>query len=686
MLEHKLLSGVIRYAFHHGQVEEKLSQLASIVESSDDAIIGGALDGTILSWNKGAQRIYGYAPEEIIGRSFSVLHPPHLPDEIQKLRERLMRGEAIDHYETERIRKDGTRITVSLTISPIRDAAGKIVGTSAIGRDITERKQAEEALRKRTEQILRYQTALVELAKAGNPNLESVIKKITEVDAGMLEVERVSIWFFSEDRSEIVCKDLYELSKGSHQKGMRLLARQYPRYFQSLEESRTVAANDARADSRTNEFTEGYLIPFGVTSMMDVPIRLHGKVVGIVCHEHTGPRREWTVEEQDFAASISDRVSLALASLERDRAEKAVRDSEARKSAILEAASDAIITIDHEGKVIEWNPAAERTFGTPRAEAIGREMAELIIPPSLRESHRRGLAHYLKTGESTVLRRRVEFSALRADGTEFPVELYITSIPGEGSPMFTGYARDITERKALEKMKDDLFRDAAHELRTPYAMVKMGLDMLGRGFQADDRREVESGRKIIASNVARMEHDVEDILDAFRIESELKRTEEGKERVSLKGFLKEAADSYSPQIQAKGLGFQLDIEEGLPPAAIAKTDLLRVLRNVLDNAVKFTHSGHVGVAVKKKDKFVLILVEDTGRGMRKEDLKRVFEKFFKVSPATPGVGLGLSIAKLLVERAGGRIAVTSPGPDRGTTVEIQIPAADLADSSSKGGS
>src|SRR5205807_1955569 len=136
---------------------------------------------------------------------------------------------------------------------------------------------------------------------------------------------------------------------------------------------------------------------------------------------------------------------------EQRQAQVALRQSEARKTAILDTALDGIITIDHEGKVVEFNPAAERTFGYRRADVLGREMAELIVPPPLREQHRRGLAHYLATGAGPVLDQRLEMPALRTDGTEFPVELAITRISAEGPPLFTAYLRDITERKRAEQ-------------------------------------------------------------------------------------------------------------------------------------------------------------------------------------------------------------------------------------------
>jgi PAS domain S-box-containing protein len=136
---------------------------------------------------------------------------------------------------------------------------------------------------------------------------------------------------------------------------------------------------------------------------------------------------------------------------ERRRAEEARRKSEALASAVLASALDAVIIVDHHGMVVEWNRAAEQVFGYSRTDAIGLEMAELIIPPHLLEAHRRGMARYLSNGEGPVLGRLIELPALHADGAEFPVELYIVPIPMDGPPLFTGFARDITERKRAEQ-------------------------------------------------------------------------------------------------------------------------------------------------------------------------------------------------------------------------------------------
>ena len=152
---------------------------------------------------------------------------------------------------------------------------------------------------------------------------------------------------------------------------------------------------------------------------------------------------------------------------ERKEAEEQLRLSEARKTAMFETALDCIISIDHEGTIIEFNAAAERTFGHRREDVLGRELAEVMIPPAYRERHWQGLAHYRATGEGPILNKRLELSALRADGSEFPVELTVTSIPVDGPPRFTAYLRDITERRQMEEKvreSEERFRTLANSI------------------------------------------------------------------------------------------------------------------------------------------------------------------------------------------------------------------------------
>ncbi|MFN2511700.1 MAG: PAS domain S-box protein [Pyrinomonadaceae bacterium] len=161
------------------------------------------------------------------------------------------------------------------------------------------------------------------------------------------------------------------------------------------------------------------------------------------------------VVEVNTTLVLKDGVTVGVQGIARDiterrQAEEALRESEARKRAILESSMDCIISMDHEGQVVDWNPAAEKTFGYSQKDAIGRNMAELIIPERFREHHYRGLARYLATGRGSMIGQRLELSAERSDGTEFPIELTITRTESKGEPIFTGYLRDITERKKAE--------------------------------------------------------------------------------------------------------------------------------------------------------------------------------------------------------------------------------------------
>jgi PAS domain S-box-containing protein len=172
-----------------------------------------------------------------------------------------------------------------------------------------------------------------------------------------------------------------------------------------------------------------------------------GKVLGALAIYYEEPRMPTTVD-QDLIEQFTQIARIAVESAQNDTA---LRSSEARKTAILDSALDCIITIDHEGCITEFNPAAQRTFGYRREDVVGVPLANVIIPPSFRELHRSGLARHVSTGEARVIGKRVEMTAVRSDGSEFPVELAITRIPLDGPPSFTGYLRDITDRKQSEE-------------------------------------------------------------------------------------------------------------------------------------------------------------------------------------------------------------------------------------------
>ena len=191
-------------------------------------------------------------------------------------------------------------------------------------REIAFRKRAEQVLKQRAERIVHHQRTLVKLSKRSNDDLASMIRTTTEEAAATLAIDRVSVWFFDEDGTYMVCEDLFLRDQNIHESGARIATGECPSYFQAVENSRIVAANDARKDPRTRELRESYLEPLGIASLMDVPIRLHGKTYGVLSQEHIGTPKEWSLEEQDFAASLADMIALHMEANERHKAERAL--------------------------------------------------------------------------------------------------------------------------------------------------------------------------------------------------------------------------------------------------------------------------------------------------------------------------------------------------------------------------
>lgn len=346
-------------------------------------------------------------------------------------------------YEIEyRIRRaDGMYRWFNTRGSPLRDARGRIVLWYLLQTDVNERKHAEV--------LLAGERHLLEMVTRGQP-MSAVLEGLCHL------VETVA----SECYCSIVLVD---------PSGTRLEHGAAPSLPSSFIDSivgrpvnvdsgpcamaaylnEQVVADNLATETRWADYKWCPMaMAHGLYACWSTPISSSaGKALGAFAIYYDEPRTPSPLEQR----MIEQFSHIANIAVERAQADAALKRSEARSAAILDSALDCIITMDHEGRISEFNPAAERTFGYRRDDVLGQSLADIIIPPAFRAAHQRGFARYLATGETTLLGWRVELMAMRADGSEFPVELAVTRISLDGPPSFTGYLRDITERKRSEE-------------------------------------------------------------------------------------------------------------------------------------------------------------------------------------------------------------------------------------------
>lgn len=324
-----------------------------------------------------------------------------------------------------------------------------------------DRKRTEQELRERTSRVLRHRNVLLELAQLDKSDFNAALGRICSLSAATLNSARSSYWSLRQNDTAIVCDLLYlrETDQFAPEaRGKALYTEDYPAYFTALAGHQPIAAGDAVNHPATRELADGYLKPLGIGAMLDVPVWLHGKVVGVLCHEHVGPTRDWTVEETDFASSLATMVSLALEAAQRARSEHALRESEEKHRALFEGTSQGVMLHD-EHQFLEVNPAAVRILQCESAdELIGKHPSEMAptTQPSGETSAslaQRYIAECLERGSA-----RFEWLSHNPRGVSVPIEVILTRIPMGGKQIIQAVINDIAERKRAE---DELRRSEA---------------------------------------------------------------------------------------------------------------------------------------------------------------------------------------------------------------------------------
>ncbi len=441
---------------HRREVEQAAHRLASIVESSEDAIVSKDLDGTIITWNKGAERLFGYTAGEVIGKSVTILIPADHRNEEPGILKRIRAGERVEHYETKRQHKNGSLIDISLTVSPVRNGDGVIVGASKIARDITDRKRAEQALvRHMTEQGALYGfTERLHRATSIADVYDAAIGAIVQA----LGCSRASVLMFDEtDKMRFVAwrglSDGYRQAVDGHS----------PWAAEAKDPAAIFVDDVARADMP--DTLKAVIEAEGIGAVAFIPLVAGGRLVGKFMAYYETPHR-FDEAEADLALTIARQLGFSVA---RIQVEEALRESERRLQMALNAGRMGAWEWDiASGKVI-WSPGLEELHGIQQGTFGGtlEDFKRDIHPDDVAEAEAR-IRQALETRGDYHLVYRIR----RPDGALRWLESFgAFGADAKGAPRLAGVCVDISERKQAEAQRDLVVAELSHRVKNTLATV-----------------------------------------------------------------------------------------------------------------------------------------------------------------------------------------------------------------------
>lgn len=393
----------------------------------------------------------------------------------------------------------------------------------------------------------------------------------------------------------------------------------------------------------------------GLHAGFAVPIAVHDDIVGVVEFFSTAV----LPPDADVLDTVSAVAEQLASFIDRTELQAAIEQLEAHRGGILAAALDAVVSIDDRGRILDFNPAAERLFGFSRHDVMGQLMVDWIVPPHLREAHRQGFKRYLETGEAVLIGRRVEITAVRADGHEFPVELALSRVELPGRPIFTGQLRDITDRREAETARERFIDIVSHELRTPVTAIYGGTRLLARPGLDDETRETLLSD--VVAEADRLQQLVEDLLVV--IKSEPGRAQLRTEPVLLHRLAQRIVEGERERWPKAHI--EITSHGTAMPVLADDIAVGQTLRNLLSNAVKYgPPDGDIEIVIENGVDETRVRVLDGGPGFRAGEAEKLFDIDYR-SPLTAssvdGSGIGLFVCRWLVASMGGRMwAVQRP--------------------------
>ncbi len=493
-----------------------------------------------------------------------------------------------------------------------------------MGEDRLGRRKIEKELEEREQRLRRQNAELLRLGKLRGISFgqfAAVAREILEATARVLEVERVSLWLYNRERTRLRCFDQFECSRRRHSRGEELQTGWYPHYFTLIGKGSNLVVDDVSRDPRTRELWETYLQPAGISSMLDTPVWSGGRMVGILCCEHIGAPRRWSYDEQNFAGSAADFLSLTREERDCRWAEAGLRESEEKYRLLFSSESDAILICDVESRrILEVNPAATLLYGYSREEFSKLGIDDISAEPAL--SHAR-IDQMLSGGHLS----RVPLSHhRRRDGLVFPVEISSGAFVWKGRRRFAAIVRDITEREKAAEMKEEVLSVVSHEMRTPLtAMIGFTEFLLENEVGEAQRSEY---LQIIHREGERLQDLTDNLLDLQRLRAGVDAG--NYQPVGVFPLLLSAARLFSKASASHNI--VLDCPENLPPAWGDEKQLYRSLQNLLSNAIKYSpEGGEIILGARRAGDFAVIWVRDRGIGIPPNAHDLIFERFSRGS-------------------------------------------------------
>jgi PAS domain S-box-containing protein len=616
------VAAILRDISERKRAAEARALLAAVVENSEEGILAVSLDKKVLSWNRGAEAIYGYAAEEIIGKSVaSTIIPPERMGEYDRFFARVLAGETLVRFESERRRKDGRRFEVALAYGPIKDRKGEVIGVSAIARDITQAKATQQAL------------------SEANENFRALINNIPDV-IWMLDSNN-QVKFLSGNAEKLFGYSIAEC----YARGVALLfesihpdeAEQVSRMFQSF-------------------FVEG--APF------DLEFRIRRKD-GEWRWVHNRAIQTFEKDGLRYASGLVTDIT------QRKAAEESLRESEQRYRLLFERNLAGVFRCSQVGSFLDCNDAGAKILGyDSRQDLIGRPAMDVFFDPADKTAADQRMAQHGTASNQ-------ELSLRRKDGSSVWIMANTTMVPGATGIEIEGTFLDITLLKQAEEQmrmakeaaessnraKSEFLANMSHEIRTPMNGV---IGMIDLALDTDLTPEQRDYLTTVKSSAGALLEIINDILDFSKIEA--RKLELERVPFSVKEVVRATVKEFSVQARNKQLSLQCDFSADLPDMAIGDPGRLRqILMNLVGNALKFTDQGEIMVRVMRlPDDALQFSVSDTGIGISAEKQKSIFEAFVQADTSSTrhygGTGLGLAIVSQLVALMQGRIWLESkPG-------------------------